>query len=266
MTFRKGLRKVKPEGNITMEKVFDNSRYGHVWHFGDEERGDIYFSLAHQGESCASVARRYKVSHSVVQRVFSQMVDGSVTFQRVPGDAPEQVTACASSGTPASSLPRTPPGSLRALKIDFGQFLSSFDRNERSMEPYTAFLDLESGHIEWLYEDDADAESLSGTASENADLRELISRCPSRYIAISALARSEVHGMLDDFLVSDWTSDARTKKRANEAHLGSIGRWIYELGDDDGATVDAFRDFQGDAIQTLAEDFLREQGIEPRWS
>ena len=249
-----------------MMKVQGRSRFGGIWHFDDEERGDIYFSLSRQGESCSSVARRYEVSPSVIKRVLRQLLDGSVAFQRVPGDAPEQVADRESSATPASSLMRIRPGSLRTLKIDYGQFLFSFDRDERSMEPHSAFLDLESGDIDWLYEDDADAESLSGSATENAELRELISRFPSRYVEIPGLARSEVHGMLDEFLASEWTLDAKARQRANEAHLGSIGRWIHELGDEDDATVDAFRDFQGDAIQTLAEELLREHGIEPEWS
>ena len=57
-----------------MKKVIGSSRFGYVWHFDDEERGDIYFSLAHQGEPCSSVARRYGVSSSVIRRLFRQMI------------------------------------------------------------------------------------------------------------------------------------------------------------------------------------------------
>ena len=59
-----------------MKKVNGRSKFGSVWHFNDEERGDIYFSLAYQGESRASVARRYEVSLSVIKRLFHQMVAG----------------------------------------------------------------------------------------------------------------------------------------------------------------------------------------------
>ena len=59
-----------------MKRVIGRSNFGYVWHFDDEERGDIYFSLAHQGESCSSVARRYELSPSVVRRVFRQIVVG----------------------------------------------------------------------------------------------------------------------------------------------------------------------------------------------
>ena len=62
-----------------MRQVHGRSRFGALWHFDDEERGDIYFSLAHQGEFCSSVARRYGVSPSVIRRVFNQMVNGSTS-------------------------------------------------------------------------------------------------------------------------------------------------------------------------------------------
>ncbi len=74
-----------------MNKVNGSSKFGYVCHFEDDERGDIYFSLAHQGESCASVARRYEVSPSVIRRVFRQMVDGSAGtggLLRSPGRKP----------------------------------------------------------------------------------------------------------------------------------------------------------------------------------
>ena len=67
------------KGSIVMQKINGKSRFGAIWHFDDEERGDSYFSLAHQGESCSSVARRYEVSPSVIQRVFNQMVNGSTS-------------------------------------------------------------------------------------------------------------------------------------------------------------------------------------------
>ena len=36
-----------------MQKIHDKSKFGFMYHFIDEERGDIYFALAHQGESYA---------------------------------------------------------------------------------------------------------------------------------------------------------------------------------------------------------------------
>ena len=66
-----------------MRKVHGRSRFGAVWHFDDDERGEIHFSIAQQGESCSSVARRYGVSPSVIRRVLRQMVEGSVNFQPV---------------------------------------------------------------------------------------------------------------------------------------------------------------------------------------
>jgi hypothetical protein len=68
------------KGSIVMQKINGKSRFGAIWHFDDEERGDSYFSLAHQGESCASVDRRYEVLPSVIRRVFNQMINKSVNF------------------------------------------------------------------------------------------------------------------------------------------------------------------------------------------
>lgn len=73
-----------------MQKINGRSRFCAIWHFNDEERGDIYFSLAYQGESCSSVARHYEVSPSVIRRMFRQMVEGSVTFRSVSAGEPQQ--------------------------------------------------------------------------------------------------------------------------------------------------------------------------------
>jgi hypothetical protein len=47
----KRLHKTKPKRIIVMRKMNGKSQFGALWHFDDEERGDIYFSIAHQGES-----------------------------------------------------------------------------------------------------------------------------------------------------------------------------------------------------------------------
>ena len=84
MRLGKRLQKeAKEKGMTVMRKVNGRSRFGALWHFDDEERGDIYFSLAHQGESCSSVAQRYEVSPSVIKRVLRQTLDGSGTFSVV---------------------------------------------------------------------------------------------------------------------------------------------------------------------------------------
>ena len=89
MAEQRDSEKRLPRNGVTrkereMKKRQGNSNFGYVWHFDDDERGDISFSLAHQGESCASVARRYEVSPSVIRRVFRQIMTG---------DSPQNSTA-----------------------------------------------------------------------------------------------------------------------------------------------------------------------------
>jgi transposase-like protein len=76
-----------------MKRIHGTSKFGGTWYFNDEERGDIYFCVAHQGESFSSVARRYQVSPSVIKRVFHQIVEGSVTFAAVPGEDSDTTSA-----------------------------------------------------------------------------------------------------------------------------------------------------------------------------
>jgi predicted 3-demethylubiquinone-9 3-methyltransferase (glyoxalase superfamily) len=89
----KRLQKKAKKGTTVMRQVHSRSRFGALWHFDAEERGDIYFSLAHQGESCASVARRYGVSPSVIRRVFRQMVAGDTTFTSVSSEVSNEINA-----------------------------------------------------------------------------------------------------------------------------------------------------------------------------
>lgn len=242
-----------------MKKVNGSSKFGYVWHFNDDERGDIYFSLAHQGESCASVARRYEVSPRVIKRTFGEIVNGDVPI----GDP-----------SPSASINRPEPHSrsntqtheapLRELEIDLDEIYTTYCRNESASEPWGAYLNVESGVVERLYDRDEDAESLTtGSSRENSELREAIARSPGRYVEIPVQAYSERHGSLDQFLASDWTSDPDMKQRAENAHRGSIREWIYELDDD--ATANAFSNFQYEATKAGAEELLREEGIEPIW-
>jgi hypothetical protein len=152
---------------------------------------------------------------------------------------------------------------LRKVKIDFGPFMCAFWPGTNELEPCSGFLELDSGEIHFLYETDEGTEMVGGSAQENALLRDRLSRSPNQYVEIPALDHSEHHEILQKFLSSDWTSDGGVKQHAEKAYQGSIGRWIYDVDDD--ATVDAFRNFQGDAIEARADEFLRNYGIEPDW-
>ena len=159
------------------------------------------------------------------------------------------------------------PKTLRRVMVNYGQFMSSYCRDERLVEPWTAFLNVKSGDIHWVYENDEDAAEIMGSAhdgaQDNADLRAEILRSPDRFVEIPVIEHSERCGMLGEFLSSDWTDDGYAKQRAKEADQRSIRRWVSDVDDDE--TVDAFRTFQANAIQASAEDFLRDHGIEADW-
>ena len=65
------------------------------------------------------------------------------------------------------------------------------------------------------------------------------------------------------FLRSDWTEDEERWRMVGDAYTGSIGRWKDDVGDRD--VIHAFYDFQDKTIGEMAEEFLRENLIEPVW-
>ncbi|MDE0058487.1 MAG: hypothetical protein OXI22_12630 [Defluviicoccus sp.] len=69
--------------------------------------------------------------------------------------------------------------------------------------------------------------------------------------------------MLRDFLRSDWTDDDRRWQRAADAYSGRIGRWKRRVRDRD--RIHAFNAYRDRRAEEVAEEFLREHGIEPRW-
>ena len=93
--------------------------------------------------------------------------------------------------------------------------------------------------------------------------RERVAAEPVRYLKIPGLDHGQHHEILRQFLQSDWTPDDARRRRAREAYFGSIGAWKKEVRDEE--AVDTFRDFRGAEITKRAEEFLRENRIDPEW-
>ena len=126
---------------------------------------------------------------------------------------------------------------MRTLAIDRSLFLMAFGRDVdyHDMVPQRTWLDRSTGDVLWFYESDEDAFFEGGIpAEENREERERVEAEPERYLEIPGLDHGEHHGILREFLRSDWT-------------------------------VRAFREYQEARIAAMAEEFLRENGIVPEW-
>ncbi len=155
---------------------------------------------------------------------------------------------------------------LRKVTIDETLFSFAFDRDLDFHDAYptSTYLDLETGEINWVYEKDEDAYMEAGVApDDNRIMRERVEATPSRYLEIPGLDHGDHHVILREFLDSDWTADKEQHTRARNAYFGSIGGWKKSLNDE--SIVHAFHDYRDRKTIQMAEDFLREHGIEPEW-
>ena len=150
--------------------------------------------------------------------------------------------------------------------IDKSLFTMAFGRDVdfHDTVPQLIYLDRQTGGIAWIYETDNDAEMEVGIpAEENRQERLAVEAEPGRYLEIHGLDHDDHHRILRRFLWSDWTRDKERRQRAEDAYRGSIGKWKRDVGDED--AVDAFYAFREAEIVAMAEEFLRENGIEPIW-
>ncbi len=126
------------------------------------------------------------------------------------------------------------------------------------------YLDRETGEIDWVYEDDEDAESIINIpAEENRVIREAIEAAPDRYLEIPGVDHGDHHDILRRFLRSPWTDDDEAWQRAHDAYRGSIGRWKDAVDDRD--VIHAYYRFQEQQVLEIGVEFLRDNGIEPEW-
>jgi hypothetical protein len=138
-------------------------------------------------------------------------------------------------------------------KMDWQLFRFAFDCDPdfRDDVPQSAYLDLISGKVIWVFENDSDACSIG--ISNNKATREQIEASPGNYLPIPGRTYWEHHCILRDFLNSNWTDDAEARNIVRAAYFGSIGAWMRGV---DKSGAEAFRDFRDQRLEELAENFL----------
>ena len=154
---------------------------------------------------------------------------------------------------------------MRKISINEFMFLDAFQRDE-DFEHYSqsTYLDIKTGEILWIFGDDHDAEMWGGMKpEENAALREKVEAAPEMYIEIRGRDHGEHHGILREFLYSNWTDDENLRAHARDAYSDSIGGWKEEVNDQN--VVNAYYDFRERKIRELAEEFLHANDIQPIW-
>ena len=153
---------------------------------------------------------------------------------------------------------------MDALRIDRMLFLMAFERDvdyEHSWQE--AYLDLVSGSVEWLFEEDENAELFGISATDNEAQRNRISGNSNKFLLIPGLSHHDHHDILRSFLASNWTDDDRQRKIAQDAYTGSIGRWKKTIANPD--VIRAYQQFRDKKIAKLAEEFLIDNDLKVTW-
>ena len=151
------------------------------------------------------------------------------------------------------------------LLIDQYIFTLAFGRDAdfQDKRPQNTFLDRRTGHVLWVFKEGEDAEFELGISSDdNREARERVSAEPSRYLEIPGLGHGEHHEILKKFLQSEWTDDMDLRKSIEGKYFKSIGGWKNGVPSH---VSNAFEAFKGEEILNMAEEWLRQNGINPVW-
>ncbi len=153
---------------------------------------------------------------------------------------------------------------LRKMTIDQDCFRLAFGRDVDYHDDYPQanYLDLETGDVIWVAEDDEDADMEGIPAADNRADRERIAAAPKRYLEIPGLHHGDHHKILQEFTEPDSSNDENSQGITCNPYFGSIGGWIKS---EDHETVNDFMDFRYHRTVQMAEEFLRENGIDPGW-
>lgn len=155
---------------------------------------------------------------------------------------------------------------MRTISIAEFSFFDAFGRDVdfHDLYPQASYLDIETGDVIWIFEEDQDAEMAAGIdPGENQKLRDKIESSAEIYLKIPGRSHAEHHEILQKFLKSNWTSDGELRERAYDAYSGSIGRWIEDVGDR--KVVHSYYNFRNLKLKEMAEDFLQAHGIKALW-
>ncbi len=129
--------------------------------------------------------------------------------------------------------------------------------------PQKTWLDRRKGHVLWVCEKDEDASHELGISpDENREARERVSAESDRYLEIPGLEHGEHHEILKRFLQSEWTDDKRLRESVEGKFFKSIGGWKNAVPC---YVVNAFEAFKGEEILNMADEWLRQNGIDPIW-
>ena len=171
--------------------------------------------------------------------------------------------------------------SLKKLKIAYPLFFLAFFEDNYRLNTEEAYLCKKTGKIifvkdyedESAFVDDADFEL---SAQEIEDLKENdikteeIETNPDRYLLIPKTSYSVHHDILREFLSSIKNggrfsdleiNDATVADYYNEREL--IGYWLKQVSVEMG---DAYKNFKNNYNLRQAEKWLRENGIEVKWT
>ncbi len=155
---------------------------------------------------------------------------------------------------------------MRKLSIDQGLFVMAFECDaDYDVEcSLNAYLDLDTGTVEWVYDEDEDAEMYGFCAADNRTQRERVETEPDHFLLIPGLSHSEHHEILQEFLTSDWIDDQDLMETARAAYFGSIGGWKKTIKNED--VVRAYYQFRDQKMGELAEEFLLDNGVTVDWT
>jgi len=155
---------------------------------------------------------------------------------------------------------------MSSFKLDQALFLMAFERDVdyQNDPPQEVYLDLATGDLAWVYDEDDDAETYCGLCpAENRDMRERIEAEPKRFLLIPGLCHGEHHDILKAFLRSDWTEDENQHDTVRNTYFGSIGGWKKAVRDE--AVLRAYYRFRDQRIVEMADEFLSGHGVNVDW-
>jgi hypothetical protein len=154
---------------------------------------------------------------------------------------------------------------MKKLSINMTLFELAFTHDATVHDPYpiNSYLDLVTGDVLFVYDDDRKAAKEGIPYLENKLQRERVARDPQRYLPIPGRSYGDQQDFLQEFLVSPWSDDKADMSSAQSAYRGSVGRWMETVQNHD--AVDRYFEFREAKLSGLAQDFLRGHGIDPNW-
>jgi hypothetical protein len=161
-----------------------------------------------------------------------------------------------------SALRKNKDRTPRELSIRHSDFDIAWSYDPFDVECF-AFLDLESGDIVFVYEDDKEAASIGDDPAENARNRELVSSNPTQFVPIEA---TDDPGCLFNFINSNWTDDKALRDKATDCYRRNNGQYRAWKDNAPSEAVEAFHTFDEKRKERAKEDFLAEHGIKPVWT